>query len=160
MKRITFALSTLLLAVGVIAFSAFTTKSFKHNAFAVQCYYFNGTNQYIPPGRTMQDDPRENSLDQTVLTTTTNWVTTSTNPPSNGDCTGGDYLCAICFELDNATDGDSDGALTLAEALNILWAKYTSTTPNALPAQGGNAGTVTTISVYRQPAVKSNHAQS
>jgi hypothetical protein len=155
MKRITFVLGTVLLAVGAITLSSFVSKSFKHNAFATQCYYYNGNNQRIATGTSGQIDQRENSIDVDLLTTPGNWINTAPNPPTSGDCTGGGYICAICFNLDANSDGDNANGLTLQEAINILGSYYS--TNSTLPAQGGNVntatGAVTAVNVYRQPTV-------
>jgi hypothetical protein len=150
MKRFKIALAALILTGGIVAAFAFASKS-AHKPFATVTYYYHGNNQYIPPGRTDQEDPRENSLTAATLTAAINWNTTSSVPFSSGN-----YINAISFDEETTADGGSDGQLTKQEALDALWNYYVAQTPHDLPPNGGviTVGSCT-ITVYRASSVHS-----
>ena len=91
MKNLKVILASLLLVVGVVAFSAFKAESYNKNAFAVVCFYYVGVQPPTP----------------TSIQTASNWSPTSVTPPIAplGLCNGGQVLCAICID-DSQLDED------------------------------------------------------
>jgi hypothetical protein len=156
MKSLKIVLASSIIVAGLVTLSSFASKSFKSNAFDVTCFYYN------PPQHTggvfFKDVESPNQdLIASEVRNVQNWIT-GDNPPTtpNGDCDAGTYLCAICFDVDNVTNGD-DGKLTLAEVvsnggsnLDIVFSYYNShlnTIPHNTAIQGS---LTTTVTAYRQ----------
>jgi hypothetical protein len=150
MKRTKIALGAFVLAAAVSLLFAFTSKN---ENFAVTTYYYRGMSvpQRIDPDNvTGQLDPRLNSLTATAITNASNWSTSA----SSGSPATGNFLLSISFDEEATADNGNDGQLTKQEAINAVSAKYASTSPKSLPANGMSftEGT-TSITVYRSAAV-------
>jgi hypothetical protein len=122
--KIKVAIASLAVATVVVAAFAFTPS--KKLAIQTVYYHPSGDKTLVAPGQS-------NSLVSSEMITAGNWNTTSISFSTNGT-----KLAAITFNEDNVADGPADGALTMTEAINFLEEKYTSVSPNDLPADGSS----------------------
>jgi len=128
MKKYLFGILAITMAVG---FSAFTTKkvTFDPTTF----YYKEGVNyQRLQPGITSHEDLLERTILQTPFTTVGNWKTTpavSFTPVSDMNA----YIGSISFPVEEASDGTSDGFISLSEALTAVWNAYTLPATDLMP---------------------------
>jgi hypothetical protein len=87
-------------------------------------YYKSGTHyQRLESGHTTEGDLRERSITFKTFTDTNNWTT-----EEQGSCSSSIYdafIYSISFNEELTDDGDSDGQLTLQEAIDIVYARFT-----------------------------------
>jgi len=136
MKNLKIVLSCLLLAAGLIGFSAFSLKGTNHaynaKAFSRVCYNYNGT--FNGPN---------GAPDQ--ITTASVWTdisSSSTNCPATST-----KLCGICFD-DSQLDG-GDPEEPNSNVLDAVAAHYSDNTGSTTGV--AISGTLTTVDIYLKP---------
>lgn len=95
MKSLKVVLTSLFLAASLIFTSSFLVKDFKKDAFATVCYSFDTSLWH----RNLDNHAMDFVL-QTQFTSPAWW--TQTFPPPGG-CIPTTYICAICFDSNQAT---------------------------------------------------------
>jgi hypothetical protein len=86
-------------------------------------YYITDTNyQRLQSGHTSEADLRERSIVSTFFTDDENWTFSVQGYTPTSDMSK--YIGSITFEEEWDTDGGSDGALTLQEALTGVFNQY------------------------------------
>jgi hypothetical protein len=130
--------SAAVVAIAVVAF-AFTSKK------ASQTYYYiSGTdNQRLEPGHNTELDLRERTINSVNFPDASNWTPTVQSFNQTPDHSM--FIGAITFNEESVADGGANGALTLQEALNATFAKYTSVSPNVMPSNFTEGTTLITI---------------
>jgi hypothetical protein len=124
------------LAVATVVVAAF---AFKAPKFVTTDFYYKANNDYqrIEPGHNSELDVREQSIEVDGGVTFKDVAKWQTSPVSYTSTTQmNQFIGKISFNLDavNPANGGADGDLTLQEALNALYARFTSTSamPSAL----------------------------
>ena len=137
MKKATLlAISFMIVAVTCMSFSSSSVNSTAGNTkkpFLQQTFYYKAGTEYqrLQPGHDAEIDLVEQTIAEWMFTDPYHWSTTDTNQQS-GNGTMDDYIYAITFNYEwLAADGSNDGEVTLQEALNILWDKFSYN--NAMP---------------------------
>ncbi len=121
----------MMVSIYVLIFSSFSIKSGKENVFTGTTFYYNDGSecQRIEPGYNCCTGWINRSLIQANFTSSELWSTISN---SGTAWTGGSasFVWKFTIDLETTSDGDDDGQITLQEALDGLWAHYTSSTPH------------------------------
>jgi hypothetical protein len=128
------------LAAGVVSSMVVGGLGFKYTVTNTEYYYKSGTAfQRLEPGHLTESDLKERSISFPVFVNSNNWTSSAQNFTRTADYSK--YIGSISFEEEFTADGGSDGLLTLQEALNAIYAYYSSTSPTTMQAvvTAGNA---------------------
>ena len=114
-------------AIAFLFVGGFTSKP----KSTITYYYISGTdNQRLEPGHITEADLCGRTITSSVFCDVSNWDLSPQAfiPASNNNL----YIAAITFDEESVADGGSDGQLTLQEALNAVFAKYSAPSPDVM----------------------------
>jgi hypothetical protein len=143
--------SAAVVAVALVAF-AFTPKKSDKKLISKTFYYINGTDdQRLETGFTSQSDPRQNTITSLNYTDVSNWSESLNNGAPYTSADGSSYVFALTISnWESAQDGDDDNQINLKEAVDAIFAQFSSsgvypTSVTVDANSNGQSASVTTI---------------
>ena len=116
-------------AIAYLFAGGFSPKPFTTHTY----YYISGTdNQRLEPGHITESDFCKRTITSSIFCDAGNWDLSPQTFTSTSDYS--QYIGSITFDEESVADGGSDGQLTLQEALNAVYAYYSASNPDVMPA--------------------------